>query len=769
MIAENGMLINEVSKEKNEGERKSSELKDRLSFALKNFNETSMMKNEYAKNDIEYNSAIASLSARKKMLEDLINEGDGFSNAVKKVIDAKKANHLKSDFVGVLANLIKVDEKFNTAIEMALGGAIQNIVTKSEKEASDIIGYLKENKLGRATFLPVSSAKPRTLNPNQKALLSGAGIYDIASNLISYSPEIKPVIEGLLGGTVIVENLPTAVKLAKDSGYTFKIVSLEGDIINPSGSMTGGSKRGNASSLLGRENELKEVIVHLEKMTRENEENAKKLVEMSSKLINLENEIKGINIEAGEVKIKLATSIEKYENLAALNKSNDDKLKLVSSELLTSDDRKILLNSAINALKNEKLKDDLVSGVNENFEERQKRYAKLKSMKDEYSESRTNNQIQTASLNSEILALKNDLNRLNAFIEENEAKYEESILALEKVEKTLATLNTSMQALNSNKEYLLVKNKLEETNNELDAQELRKKELQENLKVLETSKLTLNNKINKLNDRKFSEEMQLAKIDADIENMQERIWNAYELTYGNCLEYKVEDYDHENGFIEAGKLSKEIERLGYVNVNAIEESIALEERYNMLTTESTDIKNAISDLNKIIKELSQEMHVRFENAFRLINESFDKIFKELFGGGNAKLVLIDNDDEDVLEKGVEIIAEPPGKKLKDISLSALSGGEQALTAICILFSILKLRPMPFCLLDEIEAALDDANVFRFAKYLNRFSSETQFIVITHRKPTMELADNLYGVTMQEKGVSNIVSVNLSDVDYAEAK
>ncbi|MGN1208304.1 MAG: chromosome segregation protein SMC, partial [Christensenellales bacterium] len=256
----------------------------------------------------------------------------------------------------------------------------------------------------------------------------------------------------------------------------------------------------------------------------------------------------------------------------------------------------------------------------------------------------------------------------------------------------------------------------------------------------------------------------------ELENMQERVWEAYELTYASSLEYKIENYNLEEGLIEANKNKREIDKLGYVNVNAIEESVALNERYETLNAQVVDLEKAEQDTSKVIKELNSEMINRFTTEFSKINDNFKKVFKELFGGGRAELILVkpepdpENEEKecDILDAGVDIIAEPPGKSLKNLSL--LSGGEKALTAIAILFSILKLKPMPFCLLDEIEAALDDANVGRFAKYLNRFSSETQFIVITHRKPTMELADRLYGVTMQEKGVSKIVSVKLSDVN-----
>ena len=285
-----------------------------------------------------------------------------------------------------------------------------------------------------------------------------------------------------------------------------------------------------------------------------------------------------------------------------------------------------------------------------------------------------------------------------------------------------------------------------------------KKILQETLREVEDNRTRLNNTLNALEKKKVSYDMQLQKVDIDLQNMQDRIYEEYELTYNTCLEFKVANYDIENGNKQIIELKKQLNKLGPVNINAIEEYKAVCDRYEYLTTQTNDALKAEADLIEIINDLSKEMTTRFNDAFDIINKNFTKIFSELFGGGRATLELVDSDDP--LEAGIEIQAEPPGKKLQAMTL--LSGGEKALTAISILFAILKLRPMPFCLLDEIEAALDDSNVFRFAKYLKNFSKETQFIVITHRKPTMELADRLFGVTMEEPGVSKVVSVNLSD-------
>ena len=287
-----------------------------------------------------------------------------------------------------------------------------------------------------------------------------------------------------------------------------------------------------------------------------------------------------------------------------------------------------------------------------------------------------------------------------------------------------------------------------------------KAQLQTELKKYDEDRLLLTTRVDKLKDKIANENINLTKVDTDIENMQERVWTEYGLNYSSELPFKKEDYDLVEGLKTASETKRHIDSLGYVNVNAIEDSKEYQERFDDYTSQIADLTKAENDLTKIIADLANEMMTRFEASFNTVNMHFGRIFKELFGGGNANLELVPNESGDVLTYGVDIKVEPPGKKLQSITL--LSGGEKALTAIAILFAILKLRPMPFVLLDEIEAALDDANVGRFAKYLQKFSSETQFIVITHRKPTMELADNLYGVTMPEKGISKVVSVKLSE-------
>jgi chromosome segregation protein len=367
--------------------------------------------------------------------------------------------------------------------------------------------------------------------------------------------------------------------------------------------------------------------------------------------------------------------------------------------------------------------------------------------------------IRIAGVEGDISSISQDISRLEDYMVVLENAIVERISALSKLTAALSGAQSILSSDNNELYDKSVKD-LENVKSKLAGLDEYKQKLQFEIKLLDDDRNNLTAEMNRAVDKKYQEEMTLAKIDTDLETLQERIFEEYELTYSSCEPYRQEDYNLHDGLVQTSVLKKDIGRLGYVNVNAIEEARLVGERFFDMDNQAQDLIKAKEDLMTIIKELAVEMITRFEKEFTQIQANFSKTFKELFGGGNARLELVPSEDGDPLNAGVDIVAEPPGKKLQSISL--LSGGEKALTAIAILFAILRLRPMPFCLLDEIEAALDDSNVERFANYLKRFSQDTQFIVITHRKPTMELADRLYGVTMEEKGVSRVVAVNLSD-------
>ena len=747
-----------------------AKIEQKLSDLSQKLQQNTQKLNESTENLSELSSSYASLLSRKNMLEDMQKNFDGFNGAVKHILtEAERNNKIKSSFVGVVANLMTVPEKYKTAIEMALGATVQNIVTLDEKQAQDIIAYLKENNFGRATFLPLTSLKPRNISNYVGLISKNSGFLGVASELISYDSKLSNIFENLLGNTAVVDNLVTAVKIAKETRYVFKIVTLEGDVINPQGSITGGSKNRNVVSVIGREAEIEELAKNLQKLQAEKNIEAQNVTNCRNSAFELQNEIAEVQNQNSKLKIEIATLTES-KNQCQENIENTELLLKNIKEQITEVSVKIKAIEQ-SLMQSDKLKNSIdgnKQNANKSIEIRQQNFENLKRERDEYNAKVMDIKISIASLESENAGLNADIERINAEILQKNQKLEQLDAELSSNVELVKSAEEVISKTEQNADYVETNEKLDEVKKKLDSLGEYKNQLQTELKKYDEDRLMLTTKVNKLQDKLFQENVNLTKIDTDIENMQERVASEYGLNYSTALEYKREEYNLEEGLKQAVETKRAIDRLGYVNVNAIEDSKVYQERFDSYTVQIADLTKAENDLTKIISELAEEMLTRFQTSFDTINMNFNRVFKELFGGGNATLELVPSESGNELEAGVDIKVEPPGKKLQSITL--LSGGEKSLTAIAILFAILKLRPMPFVLLDEIEAALDDANVGRFAKYLQKFSAETQFIVITHRKPTMELADNLYGVTMPEKGVSKVVSVKLSEaiaVDNAQ--
>ena len=710
----------------------------------------------------EINSGYASLLSRKNMLEDMQKNFDGFNSAVKHIlVEAERNKKLKDNFVGVVANLMTVPEKYRTAVEMALGAYVQNIVTLDEQKAEDIIEYLKQNNFGRATFLPLTSIKPRNIANFIPELKREVGYLGVASELVGYDKNLSNIFEYLLGNTVVVDKLTTAVKIAKQTRYAFKLVTLDGDVINPQGSITGGSKNKNTVSVIGRESEIEELSKNLQKLQLQKEQLAKDVAEARSNSFNYQAKINELSKEFNESNIEVAKLTETKNQYNELILSCKSQLEVLNNQVAELSVKIKAIDKSL--AQNDELKNSIDGNkqtANKSIEKRQQNFENLKRERDEYNAKVMEIKINIASLESENVSLAGDIDRIKEEIEQKNAKLEQINAEITNNQEIIKKAEEVINATVQDADYVETNNKLTEVKQKLDSLGDYKNKLQAELKQYDEDRLNLTTRVNKLQDKLFQENVNLTKIDTDIENMQERVWTEYGLNYSTAIEFKREDYNLEEGLKNAVETKRAIDRLGYVNVNAIEDSKVYQERFDTYTVQIADLTKAENDLTKIITDLANEMLTRFQTSFDQINLNFNRVFKELFGGGNATLELVPSESGNELEAGVDIKVEPPGKKLQSITL--LSGGEKSLTAIAILFAILKLRPMPFVLLDEIEAALDDANVGRFAKYLQKFSTETQFIVITHRKPTMELADNLYGVTMPEKGVSKVVSVKLSE-------
>ena len=697
------------------------------------------------------------MQARKNMLDSLTENFEGYINSVKRLLkDAQHDAALSSKIEGVVANLIKVPAHLETAVEAALGGALQNVVTRNEDDAKFLIKYLKDNRYGRITFLPVTSVKRRRLDND--GILKEKGCLGVADTLVDFVKKYSNVVSGLLGSTVVVENIDTAVSLAKKYGYSHRLVTLEGDMIVPSGSISGGSKKAESVNLLGNERELKELESKISRVTAERDEKEALKRELSEKRDTLSDALSELRQQKTETAVELAKLEEKLSKSGSFTLSEREQLNELNGERERLKDRVKEISEQVALLEQEiKKLSDTKEDMADNVTKSQTEYRQLKE--------------KSEALHEEITSVKLKVNSIVANMQQDNKTINIDKLALEEIASDDAEKRKLLETYRLNISDI-EKQLRESADNSVDIGEL--EEIRKQLKGLDGRKTEVNGsfakademrkyyteQVHKLDSDKQQEEFNIALIDTDLEQLQKRIEEAYDVTYSGALRYKDENYDLESSKENITALRNKIARLGPVSVNSIEDCLETQGRYDEIASQMEDLKTAESDLNQILQELTHEMVVRFNEGFEIINRNFGSVFKELFAGGHARLTIEQDENKSSLDYGIEIEAQPPGKKLQNISL--LSGGERNLTAAAILFAILKLRPMPFCVLDEIEAPLDDANAERIASYLRKFSLETQFLVITHKKPTMESADVLYGVTMEEKGVSKMVSVELTE-------
>ena len=713
---------------------------------------------------VEYHTKLSKFNVLSEMKE----YNEGFAVSVKRLLEqAHDGTSIGGKVIGVVASLMKVPAKYEVAIEMALGASVQNIVTKNEEDAKDLIAYLKYNKFGRVTFLPITGVKERYMPQSILSKLSMKGVCGVASELIDFDEKYRKVFSSLLGSTLIVDNIDNAVEFSRATGYQVKIVTLDGDIISPQGSMTGGSRKDNSTNLLGRDREIETLKVQLENLKKDME--------------SLEKQAESIRTESGKQSDLLSVKIDEI-HILEMDKAKQEEFidscdeqkdeieeSLASHEISFSallDKIDFVENEIERISKEQQAVDSKKSQASESKKQASDNFGKLRNQRDELFEKIGEVKIKLETAKNDLKNIESELERLTISNAQTEYRTKENLLEVQKNNQDIENFNELITNIISNSTFSSSSKKVELVREKIAEVTDEKKKCQDLMNKADGNKMLLAGEIQRANDRRAKEENAIVKIDTDLENMQNRVWEEYQMTYGDAKQMAIPDFDLKAGTEECADIKKRIQKLGNVNLAAIEDIKTISERYDDLVVQRDDLTKAQTDLRTIIKDLTTKMEEKFKDQFDQIRKNFQVIFRELFGGGRADILL--EDENNVLECGIDIIAEPPGKKLQNITL--LSGGEKALTAVAILFSILKLRPMPFCVLDEIEAALDDANVERYAKYLHRYSGETQFIVITHRKPTMELADALYGVTMEEKGVSKVVSVKLSDaikIDNAE--
>jgi len=707
------------------------------------------------------NTHIVSLATKDNFYRSIKENYEGYSPAVKVLLNNAKQNpELKKRVMGVVATLIKSDKKYDVALETALAAAAQNVVTKNPEDAKYLIEYLKANKVGRVTFLPITSVKPRNQTAEVTSALNERGALGVANALIEYDSQFENVISNLLGNTLIVDTLENATIIAKKYHFSFKIVTLDGEVFSTQGSITGGARRNDAPGILSSERRLEdnakllaEKKAEMEKLQKQKEEFDAKRDACLDELSMLNDMYNSKRQELFVEREKLALSEKALSEIGREIEGVTDIIDELKARLVEISAR--LEDASIGGKKLEEDKEN----ASLNAGKHQAEFDALKKERDTLTEESTKIQIEVTSIRGVIDRLVADNERLVQTAKETEENVSKLKLSNEGAEKIIEELKLEQEKV------ALTKEEQDEVNairDKIENIEVYKAELREKLSKNGETRERITEQLNVLTEKKHHEELALTKIDSDLEYMGQSIFEDYQETYETAQASRVEGYDASHGEQEIARIRRRRNSLGAINASAIEDFKMLKERYEEMTTQKEDLEKAEADLKTVIDKLKAEMLTQFDEGFNKINENFQKIFKELFGGGRAMLQMDYTQVEDRLEAGVEIVAEPPGKKLQKLSL--LSGGEKALTAIAILFAILKMRPMPFCVLDEVEAALDEANVDRFAKYLQKFSDETQFIVITHKKPTMERADALFGVTMQEKGVSKMVSVKLADVE-----
>ena len=743
-------------------------LRDMSSSGMREFEEKQEEAREMqlAVNDLNQdlfnsNGQLASLRENLEMYISLKNRFEGYKESVRRLLSVSKTNNdIGKHLHGSLADIVSTDQRYEKAIETAFGGAMQNVVTPTADDARYLIEYLKRTNGGVVTFLPVASMRPRPDSREIQRALDERGAMGLATQLVQYDDYYYNVISNLLGNTLICDTIANATTIAKKYGNLFKIVTLDGDTVSTSGAMTGGSSRKDSGSLLSNERKIQEC--------KENIARKQKYIEKLKVMIAQHEQ------ERKEAEDAVEALREKYQGATSEIAGLTQRESALTQQIAEAEGDIATYTEALNELKrklqelkseeeNSSLSEEQIAARRKSAEaEMETQRSQCDQFKDERAQkSKTLRELELeyASLNADIKKQRETLERITAEKEELVKRILEMEKEKEETQLKLDGLEAEAQEKELTEEEKAAVQEIVDKINEISKE---KEEINATQVALDEEKTQLQETLTKSSDKRYKSELEISKIDTNLENLRLRLEEAYGLDYESCLPYRKELFNVEEAATLITALKRKITMLGAVNPNAVEEYEYEKTHCEEMVTQRDDLQKAIDDLQAALDEIRGEMLRIFNEGFEQINENFKITFKELFGGGRAELQIDYEEEEDPLNAGVEIVACPPGKKLTKISL--LSGGERALTAIAILFAILKARPMPFCILDEIEAALDDANVDRFASYLKRFSEDTQFIVITHRKPTMNQADTLFGVTMQEKGVSKIVSVKLAEVE-----
>ncbi|MBO5281835.1 MAG: chromosome segregation protein SMC [Lachnospiraceae bacterium] len=693
--------------------------------------------------------------SRLEALSNLTERYEGYGGSVKKVMEQK--DRVKG-IIGVVADIIQVEKKYETAIETALGGNIQNIVTDNEDTAKKMIAFLKEHKSGRATFLPLTSiTHPQEFKTPE--VLQEKGVIGMADELVATDQRYRNVAKAMLGRIVVVDHVDNAVKIARKYDYGIRMVTIEGELLVPGGAISGGAFK-NSSNLLGRRREMEELEKKVRKLARDIEDGNRSIEETKSRRNKLRMEAEALRADIQRSSIEQNTariSISQARERMAEEEEGFDSMKKEEKEIETQMQE---IASGKEAIQQElSASEELERHTQEQITQWQKELEESRREESEASSHVTEWDLKVEKMLQTQEFHQTNVDRIAGEMERSEKELEEIREALQVNAREVSEKSSHIREIQETIEASHEAQSQSETRLKEDV--ARKEELSSRQKNFFAAREELSQRMTALDKEVYRLSTQKERLEEAASSQINYMWDEYEITLSDAMSIRNEEMtDLPAMKREISSLKDQIKKLGDVNVNAIEDYKNLMERYTFMKNQHDDLVEAEKTLEGIIQELDIAMRKQFQEKFAEISREFDKVFKELFGGGKGTLELME--DEDILEAGVRIIAQPPGKKLQN--MMQLSGGEKALTAISLLFAIQNLKPSPFCLLDEIEAALDESNVSRYARYLHKLTKHTQFIVITHRRGTMESADRLYGITMQEKGVSTLVSVNLVDKD-----
>ena len=760
-LEKNILELDSKRTEKNQINNEVNEIAANRNKAKIEIEEIQIKKEKVEKKQKEYDLMIANLTDEKRMKTSKYNflietekEKEGYVKSVKSLLVAcEKDSSLNKGVNGVLANIISTDEKYQTAIEMALGAAMQNIVTDTANDAKKMIEYLRKNNLGRASFLPISEIHGNKISNFTKI----DGVIGVASDLVKCDKKYQNVVLNLLGKTIVVDNIETGIKISKTDKHSYKIVTLDGDIINTSGAMTGGSILKKTFNLLGRKAEIDRlkgdiynIDKKLEKVVTEKEEFIKQNEDIIKKTKMLSDNLQAIEIEFAKVNEKKNAIDSELDKIIANKEKSEKEILVIEENKKNQLIEKSDIESSIKQIT------DKIDSLQSEIDEFEKLNKDNQQYIDNLNQDITDLKISVSSFDESDVSIEEFMQRIDKDIEDETNTIEENTNQVSNIEKNNEELKQTIENCKANIEKIKqeASNSVEKIEQLKNQKVLKDKELEK----VEDEITSQFETIQKVKEGLIKVDSKRQALSQDLNELINDLWNDYEITPNNAMENYSKAENVTETTKQVNKLHEDIKNLGSINVDAIEEYKKAKERYETISVQKNDLEETMKKLRNIIDDLTENMKKVFKEKFALIKKYFNEVFVELFGGGKAELSL--EDESNVLECGIDIKVQPTGKKLQNMLL--LSGGERALTAICLLFAILKINPAPFCILDEIEAALDDVNVYRYAEYLKKFSQTTQFIVITHRKGSMEAANNVYGVTMEENGISKLLSISLKD-------